>query len=318
MVDLRTSWLGIQLPHPLVVGASPLADTLEGARRLEEAGAAAIVLRSLFEEQFGGDEPDGYIMNPGQYVAHLARLKNALRIPVIASLNGSSPGRWLEQAQRMESAGADAIELNIYVVPTEPWDPPQVIERRTNEIVRALRSAVRVPVGVKLSPFYTSLPYIAQRIEEAGAAGLTLFNRFYPTDIDLERGAMTRATRLSDSSELPLRLHETAILYGRLKGSIAVSGGVHSATDALKAVAAGAHAVQLVSVLLKEGVDHLRKLKEDMEAWLRRREIVSLDVFRGSLSLLRCPDPRAWERDRYTRNLRLRAEEADTTTKTKF
>lgn len=307
MADLKTTWLGLRLPNPLVVGASPLADTVEGARRLEEAGAAAVVMRSLFEEQFGDAPTERFIMNPGQYVAHLARLKRALKIPVVASLNGSMPGRWLDQAARVEAAGADAIELNIYAVPTEPWDPPQVIERRTEEIVRALRGRVRIPLAVKLSPYYTSLPYLAQRIEEAGADGFTLFNRFYPMDVDLESGALTRVPRLSDSTELPLRLHETGILYGRVKGTLAVSGGVHTSADALKAVACGAHVVQLVSVLLKEGPERLRTLLEETRAWLERREIASFDAFRGSLSLLRCPDPRAQERADYMGHLRLRA-----------
>ena len=326
MADLRTSWLGLNLPHPLVVGASPLSDTVDGARRLEEAGAAAVVVRSLFEEQIQGDPPpavpftdvvsdlascvagaDEFVMNPGEYVRHIAKLKKALRIPIIGSLNGTAPGAWLDQARLIEAAGADALELNVYAVSTDPWDPPQVIERRTVEIVRAVRSRVQIPVGVKISPFYTSVPYIVQQIEGAGADGVVLFNRFYQPDVDLEKGAIVRSMKLSDSSDLLLRLHETALLSGRLTGSIAVSGGVHSPQDALKAIACGAHVVQVVSALLRQGVMHLERLRTGMEAWLDRRGIASLDGFRGMLSLIRCPDPHAWERANYMKILQIRS-----------
>jgi dihydroorotate dehydrogenase (fumarate) len=315
VADLRTRWLGLDLPHPLVVGSSPLADTVDGARKLEEAGAAAIVVRSLFEEQIEGIrpfdgcavEPEEFMMGPGEYVEHIARLKKAVRVPVIGSLNGTAPGPWLEQAQRIQSAGADAIELNIYALSTDPWDPPQVIERRTVGIVRAVRSLVKIPLSVKICPFFTSVPYICQQIEEAGADGVVLFNRFYQPDLDLEKGTITRSTRLSDSSELLLRLHEAAILFGRFQGSIAISGGVHTPVDALKAVACGAKAVQLVSVLLKEGLGRLRILREEMDSWLDHHRVPSLELYRGSLSLIRCPDPKAWERINYMRTLQTRA-----------
>jgi dihydroorotate dehydrogenase (fumarate) len=315
VADLRTRWLGLDLPHPLVVGSSPLADTVDGAVRLQDAGAAAIVMRSLFEEQIEGIrpfdgcavEPEEFMMGPRDYVEHVARLKKALRIPVIGSLNGTASGPWLDQAQLIQAAGADAIELNIYALSTDPWDPPQVIERRTVGIVRAVRSMVRIPVSVKLAPFFTSVPYISQEIEEAGAEGIVLFNRFYQPDIDIEKGTLSRSTRLSDSSELLLRLHEAAILFGRFKGSIAVSGGVHTAVDALKAVACGAAAVQLVSVLLKEGIGRLRILRDEMESWMDHHRVASLERYRGSLSLLRCPDPKAWERINYMRTLQTRA-----------
>ena len=317
MADLRTRWLGLDLPHPLVVGSSPLADTVDGARKLEEAGAAAIVVRSLFEEQIAGTrpfdgcvvEPEEFVMGPREYVDHIARLKKAVRIPVIGSLNGTATGPWLEQAQRIEAAGADALELNIYTVATEPWDPPQVIERRTVGIVRAVRSLVRIPVSVKLTPHYTSVPYLAQELEEAGADGLVLFNRFYQPDVDIDKGTIVRSARLSDSSELLPRLHELAILFGRFKGSMAVSGGVHTGEDALKAVACGAQAVQLVSVLLKEGIGSLRLLREEMESWMDHHRVPALEHYRGTLSLLGCPDPKVWERVNYMRILQTRAHE---------
>jgi dihydroorotate dehydrogenase (fumarate) len=313
--DLRTRWLGLDLPHPLVVGSSPLADRVDGARRLEEAGAAAIVVRSLFEEQIEGVrpfdgcrvEPEEFVMGPAEYVEHIARLKKAVRIPVIGSLNGTATGPWLEQAQRIQAAGADAVELNIYGLSTDPWDPPQVIERRTVGMVRAVRSMLRIPLSVKLSPFYTSVPYICQEIEEAGADGVVLFNRFYQPDVDIDKGTITRSTRLSDSSELLTRLHEAAILFGRFKGSIAISGGVHTAEDALKAVACGAQGVQLVSVLLRDGLGRIAEIREAMDAWLDHHRVPSLEVYRGSLSLIRCPDPKAWERINYMRTLQTRA-----------
>jgi dihydroorotate dehydrogenase (fumarate) len=322
VANLKTRWLGLDLSNPFIVGASPLSDTEEGARRLEEAGAAAIVMRSLFEEQLESDGPpsmpigdiailddpcppaaEEFALNPAEYIDLLARLKKAVRIPVVGSLNGTSFGPWLEQARAIERAGADALELNLYAVSTDPWDPPQVIERRSVEIVRAVRSLVRIPVGVKLSPYYTSVPHFAQQLELAGADGVVLFNRFYQPDVDIEKRGIVRSMRLSDPSELLVRLHETAILSGRLKGSIAVSGGVHSAVDALKAMACGAHAVQVVSVLLKQGAGHLRRLRESLDAWMDRHEVASLDEFRGCMSLLRCPDPRAWERANYMRIL---------------
>ena len=314
MVNLRTRWLGLELPHPFVVGASPLSDTVDGVRRLEEAGAAAVVLRSLFEEQVQEPKaplipfledagPDTFAVAPAEYLDLISRIKKTVRIPIVASLNGTSFGPWLEQARAMQNAGADALELNVYAVSTDPWDPPQVIERRTVEIVRAVRALVRIPVSVKLSPFYTSVPHLAQQLELAGADGVVLFNRFYQPDIDVETRSVVRSLRLSDPSELLVRLHETAILAGRFQGSIAVSGGVHSAVDAVKAVACGAHAVQVVSVLLQEGLGQLRRLREGLEAWMERHEETSLDGFRGGLSLLRCPDPRAWERAHYMRIL---------------
>jgi dihydroorotate dehydrogenase (fumarate) len=305
MAIMRTRWLGFDLPHPLVVGSSPLADTLEGAERLEEAGAAAIILRSLFEEQSRPDfEPHEAAMSAQDYVAHVARLKRSIRIPVIASMNGTAPGPWMEQARALEAAGADALELNLYTIATEPWDPPQVIERRTESVVRAIRAMTRIPLNVKISPHYTSLPYMAQLLGEAGADGLTLFNRFYQPDLDLEKGAVTRCTRLSDSSELLPRLHAAAVLFGRIKTEMSITGGVHTHIDVLKAIACGAHVAQLVSALLKEGPRQLARIREDMDAWLERHNVGTLDEFRGTMSLLRCPDPSAWERNHYIRVLR--------------
>lgn len=304
MADLHTRWLGLDLAHPLVVGASPLSDHPDEARRLEDAGAAAIVARSLFEEQVAATPyGDTAVMGPGEYVEHIWKLKQAVRIPVLGSLNGSAFGPWLEQARHIEKAGADALELNLYSVATDPWDPPQVLERRMLEVVRAVRSLVHIPVSVKLCPYFTSLPYLVQGLEEAGADGVVLFNRSYPPDVDIDKAAVVRAPRLSDPSELLLRLQHAALLAGRFKGSIAVSGGVQSGVDALKAVACGAHAVQVVSALLRHGPGELKRMKEAMTSWMEQRGLSSLAAWRGSLSQLQCPDPHAWERTHYRKVL---------------
>jgi dihydroorotate dehydrogenase (fumarate) len=305
MADLSVRYLGLKLPHPLIAGASPLADSVDSARRLEEGGAAALVLRSLFEEEIAGvADPGEGGFRPDDYIAHLERVKAAVRIPVLGSLNGSTRGGWLDQARRIERAGADALELNLYLMATDEWDPPQVIERRTEEILRAVKGLVEIPVAVKLSPYYTSLPHLAQRLDADGADGLVLFNRYCLPDLDLETGTVVPGLPLSDSTELPLRLHAMAILYGRLRASLAVSGGVESATDALKAVASGAYAVQMVSSILRHGPDWIRRVRDGMSAWLDAHGHASLDSLRGTLSLARCPDPHAWQRAHYLRVLR--------------
>jgi dihydroorotate dehydrogenase (fumarate) len=305
MADLSVEFMGLKLPNPLIAGSSPLADSTDGARRLEDAGAAAIVLRSLFEEQLTGVEgAEGAAFSPEEYMAHLVRVKETVHIPVFGSLNGSSRGGWLEQARRIEQAGADALELNLYLMSTDAWDPPQVIERRTEEVVRAVKSLVRIPVAVKLSAFYTSIPNLVQRLDAAGADAFVLFNRYCLPDFDLETGAPVPAMPLSDPTELPLRLHATALLSGRIRAAIAVSGGVASSTDALKAVAAGAHAVQMVSALIRQGPECLRRVREGMSAWLDVHGHASLAEFRGRLNLAHCPDPHAWQRGQYRRALR--------------
>src|SRR5579864_1989539 len=284
-MDLSTTYLGLKLPHPLMPGASPLVDDLGTVRRLEDAGAAAIVMHSLFEEQIVAEQfttheiteshasahpeahsyfpdPEVFALGPDEYVAQIARIKHAVRLPVIASLNGTTRGGWLDYARLIEQAGADALELNVYTVAADPWEHPQTIERRLEELVRAVRNAVKIPLAVKLSPFFTSLPYLARQLDAAGADGLVIFNRFYQPDVDLEQLEVQRSIHLSDSSELLLRLRWLAILSGRIQASLAVSGGIHSGRDALKAVMCGAHAVQLVSALLRHGVDHLRVVRQ--------------------------------------------------------
>ena len=326
-MNFSTEYLGMTLAHPLVAGASPLADDLDGVRRLEDAGAAAIVLRSLFEEQITREQmsefenlerhgesfaeatsyfptPDAFALGPFEYVDHVRRAKEAVRIPVIASLNGAKPGGWIEFARLMEQAGADALELNLYRVSTDPDTTSTEIERQAIEVVREVKKAIAIPVAVKLSPFYAALANLARELDRAGADGLVLFNRFYQPDIDAEELTATRTLHLSDSSELRLRLHWMAILSGRVRASLAVTGGVHTALDVVKATMAGAHVTQMVSALLMHGPMHLRTVLEDLAMWMQVHEWDSLGKMRGNMSLFKVPDPDAYERANYMLMLR--------------
>jgi dihydroorotate dehydrogenase (fumarate) len=321
-MDLSTQYLGMRLPHPLVAGASPLSDDLDGVRRLEDAGAAAIVLRSLFEEQitreqvaefmnldFPGESfaeaisyfpsPNAFALGPVQYLEHLRRAKEAVNIPIVASLNGSTPGGWIEYARLMAEAGADALELNLYRIATDPETTSADIERQAVETVRAVKQSVTIPVAVKLSSFYTALAHLAREFDGAGADGLVLFNRFYQPDIDPEELAAIRTLHLSDSSDLRLRLHWMAILSGRVRASLAVSVGVHTALDVIKATMAGAHVTQMVSALLIQGPTHLQRVLDGIAGWMTEHEWDSLAEMRGNMSLLKVPDPDAYERANY-------------------
>jgi len=321
-MDLSTQYLGMTLPHPLMAGASPLADDLDSVKRLEDNGAAAIVLRSLFEEQITREQvseffnldnhgessaeatsyfpsPHSFALGPFQYLEHLRRVKDAVDIPVIASLNGTTPGGWIEYARLMAQAGADALELNLYRISTDPETASDWIEHQAVETVREVKKAVAIPVAVKLSPFYTAFAHLARQLDRAGADALVIFNRFYQPDIDAEELTATRTLHLSDSSELLLRLHWLAILSGRLRASLAVTGGVHTALDVVKATMAGAHVTQMVSALLMRGPSHLRAVRADLVAWLEKNEWSSLGEMRGNMNLSRVPDPDAYERANY-------------------
>ena len=324
-MDLSTSYLGFELPHPLVVGASPLTADLDTVRRLEDAGAAAIVMNSLFEEQLVGEQlatsqaidepaesfaealtylptPPNFSVGPEAYLDQVRRIKAAVDIPVVGSLNGVTVGGWLDHARLIEEAGADALELNVYDLATGLDVTGDAIEQRTVDMVRQVAQAVSIPLTVKLSPFYTALPPFAARLVEAGADGLALFNRFYQPDIDVEQLEVVRVN-LSDPSELLLRLRWLAILSGRVQTSLAVTGGVHTGLDVIKAVMVGAHAVQMVSALLREGPDHLRVVREAVSRWLEEHEYESLRQMQGSMSLERSPDPAAFGRANYIRVL---------------
>jgi dihydroorotate dehydrogenase (fumarate) len=324
-MDLSTSYLGLTLAHPLITGASPLVDHLDLVRRLEDSGAAAITMHSLFEEQLTMDAAatwqavdvaadvhaeaasyfpfaDDYALGPDEYLEQIGRIKAAVSIPVIASLNGVTGDGWTRYARLIEQAGADALELNVYLVAVG-LESGGVIERRLLDIVSDVRASIGLPIAVKLSPFWSSLSHVAVALEGAGADGLVLFNRFYQPDIDIETQDVVPRLHLSDSSELLLRVRWLAALSGRVRGSLAASGGVHTVEDVVKAVMAGADAVQIVSALLKHGPEHLRVLIAGLQHWMEEREYASLAQMRGSMSLERCPDPRAFERGNYMRVL---------------
>jgi dihydroorotate dehydrogenase (fumarate) len=321
-MDLSTTYLGMKLPHPLIPGASPLADELDGVKRLEDAGAPMITLRSLFEEQLVHEQfaahsgidahenafaealsyfpsAEGFRFGPDSYLEHLARVKGAVGIPVVASLNGTTPGGWIEYAKLLETAGADALELNLFLVPTDPDESGLDVENRLLALVRSIRATVRIPLAVKLSPFYTSLPHFARRLESEGADAIVLFNRFYEPDIDVWNQEVVRCLTLSSSTELLPRLHALAIVSGRTRLGVCVTGGVHTGLDALKAVMCGADGVQMVSALLRDGPQQLSVVRAQMEFTLESHEYDSLAQVRGSMSLTRCPDPKAYERLNY-------------------
>lgn len=321
-MDLSVKYLGLTLAHPLMTGASPFVDDLDRVKRLEDAGASAITMHSLFEEQISGEEvataratethanssgeassylpnPPDFHLGPDEYLEQLRKLKKAVRVPVIASLNGTTRGGWLRFARLMQEAGADALELNIYELATDSESRGDAVEERMISLVKAVKKDVTIPVAVKLSPFYSSLSNLAKQLDQAGADGLVLFNRFYQPDINVEELEVERSLQLSTSSELPLRLRWLAILSGRVRPSLAITGGVHTPVDVIKAIMAGAHAVQLVSALLQRGPEYLRVLRGEMARFLEEHDYESLDQMRGSMDLLACPDPKAYERANY-------------------
>jgi dihydroorotate dehydrogenase (fumarate) len=325
-MDLSTQYLGLNLAHPLMTGASPLVDRLDLVKRLEDNGAAAITMHSLFEEQILMEQratmrhmeamtesfaealsffpnPDDYRLGPDQYLEHIQRIKSVVDVPVIASLNGSTGHGWIEYARLIEQAGADALELNVYLLATDSAESGLSIEDRVLRIARMVKESVRIPVAVKLSPFFSSLSHFAGLLDGVGVNGLVLFNRFYQPDIDVEALEVAPRLQLSDSSELLLRVRWLAILSGRVRASLAVSGGVHTGIDAIKALMAGANAVQIVSAILHHGPDRLKKIREEMVRWMEDHEYESVTQMVGSMNLLRCPDPAAFERANYTRIL---------------
>jgi len=326
MMDLTTHYLGLKLKHPLITGASPMVDHMDLVRRLEDAGAAAITMHSLFEEQLSVErthtlrqldqhadahaeaatylpKPSEFALGPDQYLEQLRRIKDTVSVPVIASLNGTTAGGWTGYAKAIEQAGADALELNVYMIATDPTVSGAAVDQRVVDIATLVRAAVTIPVAVKLSPFYSSVAHLAAELDRVGVNGLVLFNRFYQPEIDVEMLDVLPQLKLSDSSELLLRVRWLAILAGRLRGSLACSGGVHTAEDALKAIMAGADAVQLVSVLLKRGPEQLAIIHRELRHWMEVHEYESVSQMRGSMSLERSPDPAAYERGNYLRLL---------------
>jgi dihydroorotate dehydrogenase (fumarate) len=324
--DLRTTYLGLELRSPLVASASPLTGELDGLRRLQDAGAAAAVLPSLFEEQLTHDqveldrllettsehvgeaqsyfpELEDYNTGPWSYLQRIEQAKRAVAIPVIASLNGVTPGGWVRHAERMQDAGADALELNLYTVATDPRVGAAELEARYLELVAAVRAAVTVPLAVKLSPFFTALANMVVRIVEAGADGLVLFNRFYQPDLDLDALDVVPRLVLSTSEELRLPLRWIAILRGHVRASLAATTGVHTGLDAAKVLLAGADVAMMTSALLRHGPGHVRTVERELTQLLAERDYDSVVQLRGSMSRSSMPDPEGFERANYMRTL---------------
>ncbi len=325
-MNTRTSYLGMHLEHPFVAGASPLGYRVDTVRRLEDAGCAAVVLHSLFEEQITFEADDRvagfnvydrefadvfaefpasaeYPLRPDDYAEHVRRVKAAVAIPDIASLNGRTKESWLRFSQVIEQAGADALELNMYQVVTDLGVPAAHVEAQLVGVVEELKRLLKIPIAVKLSPYFTAIGNLVQRLDEAGADGVVLFNRFYQPDIDINTLRASSQVELSTSAELLLRLRWAAILHGRVRLSLAVSGGVATPRDGIKALLAGADAVQMVSALLRHGPAYVATMRQGLEAWLERREAGALEEMKGAVSLETKRDPGAFERAQYIRVL---------------
>jgi dihydroorotate dehydrogenase (fumarate) len=326
-MNLTTNYLGLNLRSPLVVGAAaPLSEDLDILRRLEDSGAAAIVLHSVFEEQIRQDmldlhhhleygthsfaealtyfpEPEVFHVGAEQYLDHIQQAKENLGIPIMGSLNGSSLGGWVEYAKNIEQAGADALELNIYAIHTDLDLSGAEVEAEYLEILKQVKSQVKIPVAVKLSPFFSNTANMAKHLCEAGADGLVLFNRFYQPDIDIEALEVQPRLLLSTPQSLRLPLHWIGILYGRLQADLAATSGIHNAEDVVRLLMAGATVTQVVGVLLRHGVAHLRSIEQDLENWLTEHEYADLSQLRGTMSQRNCPDPSQFERVQYMKTL---------------
>jgi dihydroorotate dehydrogenase (fumarate) len=325
-MDLTTTYLGLKLQTPLVPSASPLSEDLENIKLMEDAGASAVVLHSLFEEQLRAErielhhyltqgtdsypealsyfpEPAEFHVGPEAYLKHISQAKRAVKIPIIASLNGSTVGGWTHCAKLIQQAGADALELNIYNIPTEMDVSSLQIEQTYIDILAAIKSEVTIPVAVKLGPFFSNFANMAKRLDEAGANGLVLFNRFYQPDIELESLEVKPNILLSTPMAMRLPLRWIAILHGRISASLAATSGIHRGTDALKMLMAGADVTMLCSVLLRRGVRHISVIEQEMREWMEEHEYESVNQLQGSLSQEHCPDPSAFERAQYMHGL---------------
>jgi dihydroorotate dehydrogenase (fumarate) len=325
-MKLSTTYLGFKLRTPLVPSASPLSEDIDNIKRMEDAGASAVVFHSLFEEQLQRNhhelqfyltqnmdasaeattyfpQPPSFQIGPDVYVENIRRAKAAVRIPIIGSLNGSTFGGWLKYAQAIEQAGADAIELNIYSVPTDADASSEEIEESYLTMLASLKGQLHIPIAVKLSPYFTNLTRFARRLDKAGADGLVLFNRFYQPDIELETLEVSPNILLSTPMAMRLPMRWIALLRGRIGASLAATSGIHRATDALKMLMAGADVTMLCSVLLRRGIEHIRVLEKEMVQWLDEHEYESVEQLKGSMSQEHCPDPAAFERAQYMRAL---------------
>ena len=331
-MNLATTYMGMPLPSPFVVGSSPLTEDLDMAKRLEDQGAAALVLPSLYEEEITCDQmsdffsmetysdsfPEATSYNPepesapgpDEYLEHLRRVKQAVNIPVIASLNGSTPGGWMSYARLMEEAGADAIELHLYHAASDPNTNSAEVERQLLQIVWEVKGELSIPVAVKLSPLFTAFANFASQLDAAGADAIVLFTRFHKIDFDVLELEVLRRLELSSSADLDLRLRGTAVLAGRVKASLGITGGVHTALDVIKATMAGAHAVQMVSALMRHGPTYLKALRTEVEAWMLANEWNSLNEMRGNMSFQRIPNPAIYERENFRRMFSVAFKEA--------
>lgn len=326
MVDLTTKYLGLTLKNPLIPSACTLSNKVDGIKKMEDAGASAIVLESLFEEQIRADsedfetglehgtesfaealtyfpKPSEYRLGPEMYLKHIQEAKAAVKIPVIASLNGTSVGGWTEYAKDIQQAGADALELNIYYIPTDLSITGAQVEQTYIDILKAVKKSVTIPVAVKLSPFFSNMGNMAKRLDEAGADALVMFNRFYQPDINLENLEIEHSILWSTPQARRLPLRWVAILYGRVKAQLAGTSGIHNAQDVLKMLMAGASVTQLCSVLYKQGLDQIRVIEREMVRWMEEHEYESVKQMQGSLSQKNCPDPSAFERAQYMKAL---------------
>lgn len=325
-MNLTTNYLGINLRTPLVPSASPLTEKIDNVKRMEDAGAAAVVFHSLFEEQVRLDRHDlqyyldqgtesyaesltyfpehaDFKVGPEAYLEHLAQAKKAVAIPIIGSLNGTTFGGWMKYAHEIEQAGADAIELNIYSIPSDPEQSAEDIESSYLTILATIKAQVKIPVALKLSPFFTNFAQFARRADHAGANALVLFNRFYQPDIELETLEISPNILLSTPMAMRLPMRWIAMLYGRIGANLAATSGIHRATDALKMLMAGADVTMLCSILLRRGIEYLKVIEREMSEWMEEHEYDSVEQLKGSMSQEHCPDPTAFERAQYMRAL---------------
>jgi len=326
MIDLSTAYMGLHLRNPLVVSASPLCEDLNNIRGMEDAGAAAVVLQSLFEEQITLESQDfeyylaqgtysfaesltyfpdlnDYKLGPDEYLKHIRKAKEAVDIPIIGSLNGISTGGWIRYAKAIEDAGADALELNIYYIPTDLNTSSEQVEGRYIDLVRSVKTGVNIPVAVKLSPYFSSTAHMAHRLDQVGANALVLFNRFYQPDLDIENLEVVPNLVLSTSDELRLRLRWIAILYGKIQADMAITGGIHSAADVVKTMMIGARVAMMASALLKNGIPYLERVLKDVFSWMEEHGFGSIRQMQGIMSQRSVAEPAAFERANYIQTL---------------
>ena len=325
-MDITTTYLGLKLKSPIVCSAGPLSEKISNIREMEDAGAGAVVLYSIFEEQIEHEEleldyhttshtesfaeatsylpsPFEFKLGPDEYLDHIRKAKAAVNIPIIASLNGKSIGGWTDYAKKMEQAGADALELNIYLLPTDISKTGSEIEKTYIEIVKAVKSTVKIPIAVKMHPFFSSTSYMAAELSKAGADGLVMFNRFYQPDIDLETLEVVPNVILSTPMAMRLPLRWIAMMYGKINADLAATSGIYTAEDVIKMVMAGAKVTQMLSSLLKFGIGHIADITTNLNAWMEEKEYSSIEQMRGSMSYMNVDDPSKFERANYMKVL---------------